>query len=304
MSSTLQRQGLVLLWCLVADIVMAHDIRIRERKNIEYYVVSGSGVAVQDFIRYPSQIAYRNPTTSLSPDQVTRYISNTSHPSAEKLLSRRARVVCVSGDANFPIVGEEDYIHYGVHGGIFSPYASGAFIKDETSESLERLRKYRDLPIGFFDIDTSTEVIREWSRRVRVGIYRSTAGKIDCASRIAPNVTCRLQDDPVSSAVQFAAMYNQPMDVFLHALDFSMPEKVENSRMVDVFGRWVYPEEVQNAHKLCAVCAVLLRNGINVYYTKGTMIDLPGAKPLDKEHFEEAINRCLLREDDWQVEET
>lgn len=256
---------------------------VRVQKGREYIVMPKTGVAIQDFLRNEVQIPYRNYIPDLSSPEVAKFVKNGNFPSARRLAGSGTRSVCISGEVDYPIIDHEDFAIIGVDRGIFSTLASYAFMLDPWEELLAELRKHRRLPIGIFDFRTSTQTIKEWERRSRVGVYRNRPGIHGADSVVTKSVDSYFQSDPLSSAIQYAAAHMKALDVYLHAADRSFSEPMEGVPMIQYGDRWILPEHERDIDSLFAVSAILQRNGIQVHMTKGTMVEVPGANVIDRE---------------------
>jgi len=254
---------------------------IREQKGREYIVMPGTGVAVPDFIRQEVQIPYRKSFADVSAPDISKFIQNSRFPSAHRMVVGKKTAVCISGQVDFPITNNNNVACIGINQGIFSSVVTHAFILDPMSEIVPELRKHRKLPLGIFDSRTSTQVIQEWEKRSRVGIYRPRPGVDGCDSAILKGIQCHLQEDPLSSAIHFAARYMGALDIFLHKADRSYPESIEGIPMRQFGERWILPEHQRDFDTLSAVAMILKRNGINLHVTRGTMVEVYGANVID-----------------------
>lgn len=256
---------------------------VREQHGREYIVMPETGVAISDFIRQPIQVPYREQNVDLASNEVAHLIRNGRYSSAHRLAGSVRKTVCISGEVDFPAVYHDEYACIGVHRGIFSSVAAYSFILDPMGETIKELRKNRRLPLGIFDIRSSSQTISEWERRSRVGVYRHRPGKSGCDGVLAKGISCHLQEDPLASAMQYAAQYMGSLDVFLHAADRSYAEPMEGFNMRSLGSRWILAEHQRQFDILFAVAMILQRNGVNVYVTRDTMVEVPGAKVIDRE---------------------
>ena len=62
-------------------------------------------------------------------------------------------------------------------------------------------------------------------------------------------------------------------------------------------GRWILPEHQRDFDTLSAVAMVLKRNGINLYVTKGSMVEVYGSHAIDREALDTEILTRLSEED-------
>jgi hypothetical protein len=269
---------------------------IREQNGREYVVMPGTGVAVPDFLRNDVQIPYRDVPTDVSAREVNKLIQNSCFPSAHRMVTGKKTAICISGEVDFPIIDHENALCIGINRGIFSSVATHAFILDPMGEIVSELRKRRKLPLGIFDTRTSTQTIQEWERRSRVGVYRPRPGVDGCDNTILKGIQCQLQEDPLSSAIHFAAKYMGALDVYLHKADRSYSEPLEGVPMRQVGGRWILPEHQKDFDTLCAVAMILKRNGINLHVTKGSMVEVYGANVIDTTALDREILARLSEE--------
>lgn len=269
---------------------------IREQRGREYIVMPGTGVAVPDFLRHEIQIPYRDSSVDVSAREVNKLIQNSRFPSAHRMTTGKKMAVCISGEVDFPIVDHENVVCIGINRGIFSSVATHAFVLDPMGEVVPELRKYRRLPLGIFDIRSNTQTIKEWERRSRVGVYRPRPGVDGCDSAILKGIQCQLHEDPLSSAIHFAAKYMGALDIFLHKADRSYPEPLEGVPMRELGGRWILPEHQKDFDTLLAVSMILKRNGVNLHVTKGSMVEVFGARTIDREALDTEILAGLSEE--------
>jgi hypothetical protein len=256
---------------------------IREYNGREYVVMPGTGVAIPDFLRNEVVIPYREFFSDISAQEVGKLIQNSIFPSAHRMSGGKKMAVCISGEEDFPVFNHESAICMGINRGIFSSVATHAFILDPMGEIIPELRKRKRLPLGIFDIRTSNQTISEWERRSRVGVYRPRPGIDGCDNAILKGIQCQLQEDPLAAAIHFAAKYLGSLDIYLHQADRSYPEPLEGYSMRKIGDRWILPEHQKDFDTLSAVTMILIRNGINLYVTKGSMVELSGANVIDRE---------------------
>lgn len=254
-------------------------IRKIEGRDCAFIEKLGQSAAVQDFIRFP-KIIPNEPDHDLSSGWVDRIRKNSTFPSAADVAQGKFKTVWVTGDPVHPQILGEDELSIGVRKAFVSEFVSHSIATDPTGSSFSLIADLSDLPIGLFEIVSDNRVVGLWARKGRVGMYRRPSLNSHAIKRLSEGITTELYAaDPAASAIQYAISHMTANVIKLHACDGSFAEYREGSIPID--DRFIYPDDVYGLLVLHAICLIATRNLIDIRWTKGTMLSVPGAESLD-----------------------